>query len=79
MAAKKKKDSAKDVSGGDESFKWTADEAKLLLKVTRDYTVLKAEEGVDWESMQSKYSDILNRMLTELPASPDEAKDLLST
>ena len=76
MAAKKKKDSAKDVSGGGESFKWTDDEAELLLKVTRDYKVLKAAEGVDWESVQSKYSDILKRMLTEFPASPDEAKDL---
>ena len=46
------------------------------MKVTHDYKVLKAAEGVDWKSVQSKYSDILKRMLTELPASPDEAKDL---
>ena len=59
-----------------ESFKWTDDEAELLLKVTRDYKVLKSAEGVDWESVQSKYSDILKRLLTKLPATPEEAKEL---
>jgi len=47
------------------SFKWTDDEAELLLRVTLDYKASKAGEGTDWESVQSKYSDILNRMLEE--------------
>ena len=41
-----------------DSFKWTDDEAELLLKVTRDYKVSKAAEGIDWESVQSKSADI---------------------
>ena len=71
--AKKKKGDDRDVS---ESFKWTDDEAKLLLKVTHEYKVLKSVEDVDWESVQSKCSDILKRMLVQLPASSEEAKEL---
>ena len=71
--ARKKKGDDKDVI---ESFKWTDDEAELLLKVTQEYKVLKSAEGVDWESVQSKYSDILKRMLAELPASCEEAREL---
>ena len=41
-----------------DSFKWSDDKAELLLKVTRDYKALKVLEGVDWESVQSKYSNI---------------------
>ena len=70
MAKKAKGSSEKD------TFKWSDDEAELLLKVTHDYKVLKAAEGVDWESVQSKYSDICKRMIDELPETPDEAKEL---
>ena len=38
-------------------FQWSDDEAELLLSVTLDYKVSKAAEGVDWESVKSKYSD----------------------
>ena len=72
MAKKKKKDD-KDVS---KSFKWIDDEAELLLKVTNEYKVLKAVEGVDWESVQSKYSNILKQMLADLASSSEEAKEL---
>ena len=71
--AKKKKGNDKDVS---ESFKWTDDKAKLLLKVTNEYKVLKPAEGMEWEFVQSKYSDILKQMLADLPASSEEAKEL---
>ena len=40
-----------------DTFKWSDDKAELLLKVTRDYKVLKASEGVDWVSVQSKYAN----------------------
>ena len=70
MSKKAKANSEKD------TFKWSDDEVELLLKVTHDYKVLKASEGVDWESVQSKYSDICKRMTDELPATPDEAKEL---
>ena len=43
-------------------FSWTDDEVELLLKVTNEYKVSKTAENVDWESLQRKYSDILDRM-----------------
>ena len=47
MAKKAKGSSEKD------TFKWSDDEAELLLKVTRDYKVLKASEGVDWNQYKA--------------------------
>ena len=41
-------------------FTWTDDEVELLLKVTIEYKVCKTAEGGDWESVQRKYSDILD-------------------
>ena len=41
-----------------EAFFWTDDELELLLKATHEYKVHKAMENVDWESCQSKYSDM---------------------
>jgi len=38
-----------------DSFVWT----ELLLRVTLDYKSTKLQENVDWESCQSKYSDIM--------------------
>ncbi|XP_054626344.1 uncharacterized protein si:ch211-174j14.2 [Dunckerocampus dactyliophorus] len=42
-----------------ESFVWTDDEVELLLRVTLEYKTQKYQENVDWESCQSKYSDIM--------------------
>lgn len=64
MAARRKKSDAIN-EGLKDTFKWTDDEAELLLEVTRDYKVSKAAEGTDWESIQSKYADILELMLAE--------------
>ena len=50
-------------------FQWTDDEAELLLTVTNEYKVSKVAEGVDWESVKSKYSDIMELMQQELPSS----------
>ena len=51
-------------------FQWTDDEAELLLSVTYDYKTAKAVDGVDWESIKSKYEDILERFRAELPDQP---------
>ena len=59
---------------GGKDFQWTDDEAELLLSVTHDYKVKKSTECVDWESVKSKYEDILELMLEALPYSPDEAQ-----
>ena len=40
-------------------FKWTDDEAGLLLNVTHSYKVKKISENIDWESVKTKYDDIL--------------------
>ena len=48
-------------------FKWTDDECELMLSVTRDYKVQKMAVNVDWESVKTKYEDILAMMQAELP------------
>ena len=35
---------------GKSDFKWTDDEAELLLNVTHNYKIAKITENVDWES-----------------------------
>ena len=42
-----------------DNFVWTDDEVQLLLEVTNDYKVSKAAKIINWESCQSKYTDIL--------------------
>ena len=67
MAANKKKDK--------EDFKWTDDESELLLSVTHDYKVKNISENVDWESVKTKYDDILVLMRHELPEMIQEARE----
>ena len=50
-------------------FTWTHDEVELLLKLTNEYKVQKSTESVDWESVQSKYGDILDMFQAEYPNS----------
>ena len=45
----------------------------LRLPMTK---TLKSSEGVDWELVQSKYSDICKCMVDELPVTSDKAKEL---
>ena len=54
-------------------FVQTDDEAKLLLSVTYQYKVQKLET-VDWESVKSKYDDILTKVRKELPNTEKEVK-----
>ena len=75
MSRPTRKNAATD-SEAKSSFKWTDDEVELLLRVTLDYKASKAGEGTDWESVQSKYSDILNRMLEEYLDTPEAASEL---
>jgi len=39
------------------NFTWSDEEINLLLHVVIDYTVGKAGEGVDWETVWSKCED----------------------
>ena len=40
---------------------------QLLLTVTNEYKVAKSFESIDWESIQSKYGDILERFKLQYP------------
>ena len=52
------------------------DEAELL-NVTHDYKVQHLMAGMCWESMRSKYKDILALFRSELLASEEEASETL--
>ena len=42
---------------------WTDDKVELPLKGTIEYKIFKTSEKADWESYQTKYSDIVGRFL----------------
>lgn len=54
-------------------FSWTDDEVELLLKVTMEFKTSMAAQSVDWETVQSKYGDILQLFLESYP-SPEDAR-----
>ena len=57
-----------------ENFVWTDDEVELLLNVVLEYKTARTAENVDWETCQSKYSDILNLFLAQYPSEHDAAQ-----
>ena len=38
---------------------WTDEEVEMLLSCTHEYKTQKAAKGNDWESIKTKYTDIL--------------------
>ena len=52
---------------GRKEFTWTDDKAQLLLEVAHDYKVQHLAEGIRWESVKTKYADILELFHKELP------------
>lgn len=54
---------------------WSDDEAELLLNVTYEYEVKHSANSIDWEKVKSKYADILQLYLEQLPT-PEEATTL---
>ncbi len=46
----------------------SGDEVELLLKITNDYKVEKVTQGVDWESCQSKFTEILTIYKEQYPS-----------
>ena len=58
-----------------DAYVWSDDEVELLLHVTNDYKVSKAMENFDWESCQSKYSDIFDAYQEQYP-SKEEAESM---
>ena len=57
-------------------FVWTDDEVELLLKVTQEYKVKKADKNVDWKSVRSKYSNIWKQPKGQLPSDSEEAREM---
>ena len=49
-------------ASGEEYLNWTADEVLLLLNIAIEYKTHNMSQGKDWESMQSNYVDIAERM-----------------
>ena len=68
MPPKKKQNKSK------KEFIWTDDEAELLLSVVHDYKIKHLVEGTCWESVRTKYTDILELFRKELPESAEQAK-----
>ncbi|KAM6894895.1 uncharacterized protein PEZ65_022501 [Lycodopsis pacificus] len=58
-------------TGARDFFSWTDDEVQLLLHVTREYKVENAAQNMDWESIHSKYGDILARFRDNYPTPSD--------
>ena len=56
-------------------FIWTDDEAQLLLDVAHDFKLQHLSEGICWESVKSKYSDILDLFRKELPQNEEQARN----
>lgn len=52
----------------DNSFVWMDDEVLLLLKETLDYKTASTMENIDWESCQTKHSDILDLFNDQYPS-----------
>ena len=65
MAPKKRKvdgsgNEAKDATPeSDKYFTWTDEETTLLLKVAISYKTEKTSEGKDWDSVKTRYEDLL--------------------
>ena len=59
-----------------DNFVWIDDEVQLLLEVTNDYKVSKAAKNIDWESCQSKYTDILELYREHYPSSQEESSEI---
>ena len=57
-------------------YVWTDDERELLLKVANEYKVSKSMENIDWETCQTKYSDIFDLYQEQYPDTKEEAKSL---
>ena len=73
-AGKKPKEKS-DKSKAD-NFVWSDDEVQLPLEVTNDYKVSKAAKNIDWDSCQSKYTDILELYREHYPSSQEESAEI---
>ena len=59
-------------AAADKNFMWSDEEINLLLHVVIDYKAGKAGEGVDWESVRSRYEDVTKMFLEKYPGDDKE-------
>lgn len=59
-----------------QEFIWSDDESELLLSITHEYKVKQLLKGTDWESVRSKYADILALFKKELLDSAEASQVL---
>lgn len=43
------------------TFKWTDEEAELLLQLTLDYKTEQTAQAIDFETVPTKYADLTSR------------------
>lgn len=65
-------------NSGKKELVWSDDEAELLLCVTHDYKTQHIANDMCWDSVKSKYADILELMRKELPSSEEEASRIFN-
>ena len=71
MPPKKKIKGNSGVENANPPFSWTDDELELLLGVIQHYKSDKEGEGYDWESVKTKYPDIMDRFIDRYPKETD--------
>lgn len=85
MAPKKRKAGADDNNNSTEPettdtetkyFTWTDEETALLLKVAISYKTQKTTEGKDWESVKTRYDDLLQLYIERYPKSNEGEPEL---
>ena len=58
---------------------WSDDEVEVLLNITNEYKIKKATDSINWESVKSKYSDILELLKDALSDDEEtQEKDISS-
>jgi hypothetical protein len=56
-------------------FTWTDEEQSMLLHVTASYKTDKATEGVDWESIRTRYEDLKKLYIERYPTNPENTEE----
>ena len=57
-----------------DNFVWSDDEVELLLNVVLEYKTARTAENVDWQTCQTKYTDILDLFRAQYPSKENADK-----
>lgn len=64
--------SASNTKKAKENFSWTDDEIKLLLDSAKDFKAKQEFEGVDWNTVRSRFQDIRDLFVKSYPSEVDD-------